>query len=190
MIAEAQYLSVKPSHPPAPLSERVFCVSFTRRQETILVETASRVRRFAGLRATDPVKRPMLVIVPKADVWGKLVSLDLSTEPIIPACVANNTLSGVDFDRIESVSKVVREMLLQVAPEFVTTAEEFSSNVIYIPTSSLGTSPQMIPDRDGLWIRPGQIRPQWVTAPFLYMFAKWSHDLIGGVRRVPIAPKQ
>ena len=154
----------------------------TRRQETILVETAARVRKIAGLSAAQPVNRPLLVVVPKADVWGKLVDLDLSKEPIVPECVADRTLAGVDLDRVEGVSAIVREMLLGIAPEFVATAEEFSSNVVYIPISALGHSPQAIGGREGLWTRPNQIKPQWVTVPFLYMFARWTHDVIARVR--------
>ena len=154
----------------------------TRRQETILREIAGRVREFAGLPATQQVGRPLLVVVPKADVWGPLVDLDLSHEPIVPNALAGGKVAGVDIGRIEGVSEIIREMLLETAPEFVATAEEFTSNVVYVPTSALGASPQTLGDRQGLWIRPAQIRPRWVTAPFLYMFARWSHDVIGGVR--------
>lgn len=154
----------------------------TRRQETILIETITRIRQFAGLPSTQPIKRPMLVVVPKADVWGRLIDLDLSTEPIIPESVAGGKLDGVDLDRIENVSAAVRKMLLETAPEFVSTAEELCSKVVYIPVSALGHSPEVVPSREGLWIRPSRVRPRWVTVPFLYMFARWSHDVIGGVR--------
>ena len=160
----------------------------TRRQETILIETATRIRQYAGLPSTQPIKRPLLVVVPKADVWGKLIDLDLSTEPIIPDSVAQGKLGGVDLNRIDAVSARVREMLLETAPEFVSTAEEFCSKVVYIPISALGSSPEVVPGREGLWIRPSQIRPRWVTVPFLYMFARWSHDVIGGVRVGAAAP--
>ncbi|HET6250079.1 MAG TPA: hypothetical protein VFE47_20480 [Tepidisphaeraceae bacterium] len=154
----------------------------TRRQETILIETANRVRHFAGLPAGKPVNRPLVVVIPKADVWGKLADLDLSKEPIVANCVANQTLAGVDLDRVESVSKIVRKLLLGIAPEFVAGAEEFSSNVVYIPISALGISPEIIGGRPGLWVRPSQLKPQWVTVPFLYMFARWTHDVIARVR--------
>jgi hypothetical protein len=154
----------------------------TRRQETILIETVTRIRQYAGLPATQPIKRPLLVVIPKADVWGKLIDLDLSTEPIIPDSVAQGRLDGVDLNRVELVSDRVRGMLLQTAPEFVSVAEELCSKTIYIPISALGSSPETAPGREGLWIRPSQVKPRWVTVPFLYMFARWSHDVIGGVR--------
>ena len=155
----------------------------TRRQETILIETITRLRQFAGLPATQPINRPLLVVIPKADVWGKLIDLDLSTEPIIPEAIAGGKLDGVDLDRVDRVSASVREMLLQkIAPEFISTAEELCKKVVYIPVSAMGGSPEVVPGREGLWIRPSQIKPRWVTVPFLYMFARWSHDVIGGVR--------
>lgn len=154
----------------------------TRRQETVLMETAARVRQLAGLAATQQVDRALIVIVPKADVWAPLVNLDLNHEPILPGSIAG-AFDGVDLDHVEQVSDIVREMLLDTAPEFVTAAEEFCSNVVYIPTSALGSSPRTAPGMDGLWIRPAQVKPKWVTIPFLYMFGRWSHDVIGGLRR-------
>jgi len=154
----------------------------TRRQETVLLETVNRLRLYGGLASTQKLDRPMLVIVPKADVWSPLCGLDLTLEPIIPKAIADGTLDGVDVSRIEGVSTIVREMLLDTAPEFVLMAEDSCTHVIYIPISALGGSPEMRDGREGLWIRPSQIRPQWVTVPFLYMFARWSHDLIGGVQ--------
>jgi len=156
----------------------------TRRQETVLLEMLARVRQFAGLPATQPIDRPLLVVLPKADAWGKLASLDLLTEPIIPNAVAGGALAGVDLDRIEGVSIILRELLSDVAPEFVACVEESCAKVVYIPVSALGNSPEIVEGRDGLWIRPSQVKPRWVTVPFLYMFARWSHDVIGGVRNM------
>ncbi|MDB5354719.1 MAG: hypothetical protein JWN24_1172 [Phycisphaerales bacterium] len=157
----------------------------TRRQETILLETAARVRQFAGLPTTATLERPLVIVVPKADVWGSLIGLDLSQEPIFANAVAGGALDAVDVGRVEDVSTLVREMLLETAPEFIAAAEEFCAHVVYIPISALGTSPEVQEGRPGLWVRPAKIRPRWVTVPFLYMFARWSHDLIGGVRRDP-----
>ncbi|HZK81925.1 MAG TPA: hypothetical protein VFC46_12680, partial [Humisphaera sp.] len=151
------------------------------RQETTLMEMASRVRQLAGLPATQQAPRALIVVLPKADIWGPLVNLDLSVEPIIAGALADGSIAGVDIKRIDGVSAILREMLLQTAPELVATADAFSSRVVYIPISALGESPETLPDKEGLWTRPSRIKPRWVTAPFLYMFARWSHDLIAGV---------
>ncbi|HET6249863.1 MAG TPA: hypothetical protein VFE47_19390 [Tepidisphaeraceae bacterium] len=154
----------------------------TRRQETILVEAATRIRQYNGLPNTKKHDRPLLVIVPKADVWGSLIDLDISIEPIIEGAVSGGVLDGVDLDRIEAVSTKVRGLLMEIAPEFVAAAEDFCSHVVYVPVSALGCSPELQEGKEGFWVRPGRIRPQWITVPMLYIFARWSRDLIGGVR--------
>jgi len=154
----------------------------TRRQETILLETAARVRQYTSLPNTKKHDKPLLVVVPKADVWGPLIGLDISHEPIIPGAIAGGVLAGVDLDRVDNVSAQVRTLLLESAPEFVTAAEDFCSHVIYIPVSALGCSPEIQEGKEGLWVRSGKICPQWVSVPVLYMFARWSRDVIGGVR--------
>ncbi len=152
--------------------------SSPRRQETILIEAGSRLRRFAAMAPNEPNRRPLLVVVPKADVWGGLINLDLSTEPMIAGAAAGGRLAAVDLLRIEETSARIRELLTARAPEFVAAAEAFSSYVIYIPTSALGCSPQVREGHPGLWVKPNDLRPRWVTVPILYMLAKWSHGLI------------
>lgn len=150
----------------------------SRRQETVLIETTSRIRRYLGLSSHAKHDLPVIVIVPKADVWGSLASLDLDSEPVVAGGAAHGKLSGVDIDRIERTSMQVRALLAQFAPEFVTAVEDFSKHVVYIPVSALGTSPQVREDRQGLFVRAGDIRPKWVTVPMLYVFAKWGAGLI------------
>lgn len=162
----------------------------TRRQETVLIEAALRVRHYTGASAIQKSENPLIVVVAKADVWGPLVHLDLSTEPTVPNAVAQGVLDGVDLDRIEAVSEVMRTFLADTAPEFIAAVEDSFANVVYIPVSALGTSPMMRDDAPGLWVRPSQLRPMWVTVPLLYMFARWSHDLIGGVRTPVVAAQQ
>lgn len=154
----------------------------TRRQETVLLEMLVRVRQYGGLSSTEKVDRPLVIIVPKADVWGPLCQLDLSREPIVLGAAAGGALDAVDVGRVEEISAIVREMLLEVAPEFVLAAESFCTNVVYIPVSALGGSPEMHEGSEALWIRPSRLRPEWVAVPFLYMFARWSHDLIAAAR--------
>jgi len=147
-----------------------------RRQETVFLEMAARIRRYVGLNSQQRYDRPLLVVLPKADVWGKLIGLDLSQEPLL----LGGRLGLVDLAKVESVSAKVRALLLEFAPEFVTAAEDFCQHVVYIPVSALGHSPQKQDGQEGLLVRPSDIRPTWVTVPMLYMFAKWSIGLIGG----------
>jgi hypothetical protein len=153
-----------------------------QRQETILNEAANRSRRLAGISERRKLQQPLLVVVPKLDAWRNLLDAPIETEPFIANAVENRW-HAVDLDRVEEVSARLRVVLQHLTPEFVAVAESISDFVLYIPVSSLGHPPQRYPDRDGLGIRPADIKPIWVTVPFLYMFARWSSGLIFGARR-------
>ena len=157
----------------------------SRRQETILLETAARVRRYAGLSAQQKHARPMIVIVPKADVWGGLVGLDLDREPVALKALAKGTVAGVDVRRVERTSADVRGLLLDTAPEFVTAVEDFCEHVVYVPVSALGRGPERQDGQAGLFVRAGDIKPKWVTVPILYALAKWTTGLIGPAAVTP-----
>jgi hypothetical protein len=154
----------------------------TQRQETLLLEAASRVRLYANQPPNKKHDRPLLVLVPKSDVWGQLLDEDVTSEPILPKAFENR-LAVVDVKRIERVSQKLRQLLLQEIPELVAAAEDFCQYVIYIPVSALGCSPQetALPNGDkGLFVRPAEISPHWATVPVLYMFAKWTTGLVAG----------
>jgi len=159
----------------------------THRQETILTETAMRVRRYTGQPSNKKYDRPLVVVVPKLDIWEGLLKTPVGPDPIVPAVAGPQHVAAVDAARVEQVSAQVRGLLLQITPEFVYAAEEFCQNVVYIPVSALGCTPQPMGDKSlkggGLGVSPKDIRPRWITVPFLYMFAKWSSGLIGPSRR-------
>jgi hypothetical protein len=155
----------------------------TQRQETLLLEAALRVRRFTNLPPKAKHDHPLMILVPKSDVWGALLSgEDVISEPILPPAAAGG-LSAVDTARIERVSMRLRELLAKSTPELVAAAEDFCEHVIYIPVSALGTSPEesSIGDgKSGLFVRPANLSPRWAAVPILYMLAKWTTGMIGG----------
>jgi hypothetical protein len=153
----------------------------TQRQETLLVEAALRVRRFTNLPPNAKHNRPLIVVVPKSDVWGQLVGEDVISEPIRPNAVTGG-LSAVDTARIERVSSLLRALLLRSTPEVVAAAEDFCEHVIYIPISALGKSPEesaIGEGKSGLFVRPGDIAPRWAAVPILYMLSKWTTGMVG-----------
>jgi hypothetical protein len=155
----------------------------TVRQETILSEAAIRFRKHASLSAYQKAGRPLLVLVAKSDIWSSLIAgEDLTAEPVIRArpSDADGHLALLDLDRIDRISAKVRELLLHVTPEVVSTAEDFAEEVVYLPVSALGHSPEKYPDKNGLLIRPRDIHPHWVTVPLLYSYARWATGLIAG----------
>lgn len=154
----------------------------TIRQENILAEAALRVRKHRGLSAYERHNAPLLVLVAKSDIWSSLISADIRSEPYLPPDPKNpsHRLATVDMPRVEDVSVQVRQMLLDHAPEVVTTAEDFCEEVVYIPVSALGASPEK--SSDGLVVKPRNVRPRWVTVPLLYSYARWATGLIHGTR--------
>lgn len=156
----------------------------TVRQETILSEAAIRYRRHSGLSAYQKSSKPLLVLVAKSDIWAPLLEgEDLTKEPIIRDGKGEAHLAVLDMDRIERISKKIRALLQRVTPEVVSIAEDFSEEVVYMPVSALGHSPEKYPDKSGLLIKPKDIQPRWVTIPLLYSYARWATGLIAGVRK-------
>lgn len=156
----------------------------TVRQETILSEAAIRFRKHAGLSAHQKCDRPLLVLVAKSDIWSPLIDgEDLVTEPIERDPLGQEHLAVLDMDRIERVSVKVRRLLMDLTPEVVSIAEDFSEDVVYIPVSAFGHSPEKYPDKAGLLIKPKDIHPRWVTIPLLYSYARWATGLIAGIRQ-------
>lgn len=156
----------------------------TLRQETILTEAASRVRRYTGLSPQRQHDRPLLVVVSKADIWGKLLDANLDSEPLLGDPEYPGTkLSVVDVARVNQVSAQVRGLLMKFTPEVVAAAEDFCRTIVYIPSSALGRGPELQQETGMLGIRPRDIRPKWAAAPMLYFLAKW-----GGILPAAKAP--
>ncbi len=153
----------------------------TIRQETILAEAAQRIRKHRGLSAYQPYDRPLLILVAKSDIWAPLMNDDMVSEPIFKVPAGR---SALDVPRIDRTSRHLRKLLLEVAPEIVTVAEDFSRTVIYIPVSALGHSPERRADQGGLVIRPRDIHPHWVTAPVLYALSRSHPGLIPAAKLV------
>ncbi len=147
----------------------------TLRQESLLNEAAGRMRRYGGLEPQARSDRPLVICVSKSDIWAPLADEDIMEEPCLPT--AESGKMRMDIARINRTSAKIRQLLLTVTPEIVSTAEAVSKTVVYIPISSLGHSPQPYPgDVNLLAIRPRDIQPRWVTVPFLYAVAQWTRS--------------
>lgn len=162
----------------------------TTRQETILHELAVRVRRHAGLGESQKHKKPLIVGVTKYDAWSKLLgdyTLDLPTQQ------GNGTvLHGLDLAEIERVSQRLRALLWKISPELVSSAESFSEQVLYVPVSALGKTPEADGSSGKLGVRPKDICPRWCEVPILWTLCQRCPGLIphvtgADVKRVPNA---
>lgn len=148
------------------------------RQETILTEAAKRMRNYLHMSHTEPLGKPIIVVVPKFDALGDLPDVSIDVEPYVQA--RDDHLIRLDMPRVEEVSDNVRQFLKQKCPDFVATAESLSNMVRYIPVSSLGCSPVRVTDGDRRFygVRPMDIRPKWVTVPMLYCMTRWADVIL------------
>jgi len=156
------------------------------RQDTILLEAITRVRRHAGLREDEQHQRPMVIVVTKWDSWKELLPDVSQDEPYFD--LPDSSVRTLDGDRIRETSMAVENLLLQFCPEIVAAAQGFAKELVFIPVSATGVSPEVDDATGSLGIRPRNIRPYWVEVPLLYALSTWTRGLIGLQRRLPRNP--
>lgn len=135
------------------------------RQETILSEAAVRMQGKRG-PAAGKVKCPLIVILAKADLWGSQLGIDIEKEPFVEYG-RNLKLS---LSAVQAASDRCRSLLQDVAPAFVTAAEQLFTPVRYVPVSSLGRPPTHVLEVQNARydaIRPVDIRPRWAMVPMM-----------------------
>ena len=149
------------------------------RQETILREAETRIRRYLEISQNTRIRKPLIVEVPKFDIWSEMAGISLDKEPYFVDSA--DQLLKLDMQTIETVSDRIRSLLLQYCPEFVSAAETMSETVRYVPFSSLGCSPELVQNGQSAYygIRPKDIHPKWTTVPLLYCLGNWAPGLIG-----------
>lgn len=149
------------------------------RQDIILKNAANLVRRYAGISQTEKHKKPLVVIVTKYDSWKSLLD-DENLEPPWKM-LKDGHPAGVSLSRVEKISDRLKKLLNKFAPELVATAEEFCEDVIYIPVSATGCSPELLVSETGqeqLKIRPKNIDPIWADVPLIYSLSKWTKGMV------------
>lgn len=129
------------------------------RQEIVLLEAASRVRRHRNMSQREKITQPLVVVVTKADVWG-----DLPEDPWI----TSNGKPESYIATVERYSAKTRGFLNTSCPELVQAAEGLAKSVTYVPVSALGKPPIVDPATGKASIVPSEIKPCWVSVPFFY----------------------
>ncbi len=140
-----------------------------QRQDVLLTEIIQRIRRYRGLASGARTDLPLLVVASKFDVWRGLLGYEPPERP--HRLSASLSTAALDMDAIATASLHLRELLSRTCPDIVSLAEAFSRQVFYVPVSALGHSPQLGPD-GAYMVRPGDIRPWWVSVPFLYVLGQ------------------
>jgi hypothetical protein len=152
-------------------------MAVTSRQEVLLAEAARRVKTYRGLAMTSLHDKPLIVLVNKYDAWQKLVS---GSRLEVPWTKHNSgDFSVLRIDTIQKASSVIRNMLKQIVPQVVSTAESFvdPARILYLPVSATGGPPT--PDKQGnLRHRVGDLRPMWAEVPLLYVISQHVNGLI------------
>lgn len=136
------------------------------RQDLILVEAATRVRRFANLPDTSLHARPLFVLVSKQDIWFSSV---FNFNPYANVIAKNAAGQYVlDLGILKKFSSQLRAFLKTVAPEIVNAAETFCNQVFYLSVSALGIRPRQLTTGGAWMVRPDEITPVNVDIPILF----------------------
>jgi len=131
------------------------------------------------MRADAKTAKTLIVVVPKFDVWRELLDYPVKEEPWDWS--PKHHTCALDLEEIMNVSFAVRDLLDRVCPEVVATAESFAGDVLYLPNSALGRSPELHEESGLLGVRPRDIRPFWISVPMLYFF--YERGFIPGLPR-------
>jgi hypothetical protein len=147
--------------------------SHAGRQEMVLEEAASRIRRQLGFSADARYDQPLIIVVNKADLWERLLPSSKNISPLLPT---RDGIAAINMDYVEQVYRSLRDLLLKVIPEITYAAESFWRTVYYLPASAVGVAPEF---RDGkAFIRPSAIKPRGVALPFLVGLAATISGLV------------
>jgi hypothetical protein len=144
----------------------------SHRQDEVLLEAAKRIRQKANLAQHERFKRPLIVVMNKYDAWKQLLpSIDLRQLPVYQP--TSDGIVGVNVTIINDVSRAVKALLEETAPEVAAACESFCDDVTFIPVSPQGCSPER--EKGLLGVRPCDIKPIWAEVPMLYALgrAKW-----------------
>lgn len=143
-------------------------------QDTILTEARVLVKKIIGLDGREKLNTPLAVVVGKLDVWGELIERDDLSYPILDGCL--------DTKAIDENSTLVRDLLIDICPQIVASAEAMSHQVKYFPVSSFGCSPEVLGrDANGVPILgpdPSKIEPILVEIPVLWLLSKIEPHLV------------
>ncbi len=140
-------------------------------QDTILSEMEVRIKRIKALDLKKRIDTPLAIIIGKCDIWKHLLKEQL------PEVISNGAL---DISALEQYSDILRNFLLEFAPNIVAAADTISTNVKYFAVSALGHSPQVI---EGGFCSgkiapvPGKLAPIDVELPTIWSLSQCT-DLI------------
>ena len=138
------------------------------RQDEVLAEAAKRIRQKTNLAEHERIKKPLIVIVNKYDVWRDMLPV-LDLENRSPYRRASQGVLTIDRSLLQKVSDLLAKLLRETAPDIVAVCEAFCDDITYLPVSSQGCSPVVSESNPSLLgVRPEEISPIWAEVPLLY----------------------
>jgi hypothetical protein len=138
------------------------------RQDTVLAEAAARIRRDTRLGAIERINKPLVMVLPKFDVWEGLLREYLPSAGLRDLLVEwkQHGIRGLAEDAIEELSEGCKTMLRRICPDPLTAAEAVSKEVWCIPAAAVGRSVRM---EAGQFQVRNPIDPQWAEIPLLLL---------------------
>jgi hypothetical protein len=148
-------------------------------QDTLIRETANRLRAFSGLSSSQRIERPVLVLMTKADLWLPLLGEDLTKDPYVyPTATSAIRCCRLDLARVESLSDKLDQWVKTSAPDVHSALKESFAGVRFIPLTASGQSPVLA---NGKYTFDNQtLAPRWACVPLLYAFARFSTTMVVG----------
>jgi hypothetical protein len=156
----------------------------TSRQDVLLAEAARRVKTYRGLATGARHDRPLVVLVSKFDAWWKLLNVEQLPDPWTRH--PSGGFSVFRTDIVKKVSDAIHQVLRELTPSIVTTAETFvdPAKIIYLPVSATGGPPEKRPE-GGLGHRAEAIKPIWAEVPMLHVLSQYGYTGMGGGGIIP-----
>lgn len=146
-------------------------------QDVLLTEMEGRIKRLQNISATQQIDTPLVLIIGKADIWGRLIDWTQFQDPIVDGAVSDAA--------VQHNSEILRELLLEHAPGVVANAEAISTQVVYFAASPMGHSPELLtegPMQGYLAPDPKKIRPKFVEIPFIWGLSRCEQNLVPSVK--------
>ncbi len=149
-------------------------------QDQVLAEAANRIRSYSEPRLSQNEKIPgqLVVVVSKFDSIQQLCRRKkLLESPVIRRMERGGSV--LHLDTLTAVSNETRDLLADYAGEIINEAESSFAEVIYIPVSAFGRSPEQVDEQSNLFgIRPRDVHSQWTEYPMLYALHKAAPRLV------------
>ncbi len=104
-------------------------------QEGVIAEAASRIKTQKGISQQAKCPQPLIVVVTKYDAWSALTN-HATLDPSWLIKPRTDGRSGLDLEKLHSLSGQVENVLNKYSPELVAAAKGNFQEVTYIPISA------------------------------------------------------